>query len=272
MRVMIVGRFLICAISVLGIGLSSGDCFGGVSLGVYPPIVDLSIPPGKDHAIDLTVYNQGDRVMSVTAYVSALEVSVDGDPIPLDTRKGKWSCADWITLDKQTFDLAPGEDQSVCATLRVPRGTSGGRYAAILFEGSPASGAQGAINVALGARVGTIVMESVPHTLTRQGEVESVEASRTGPDSVRFAVRFRNIGNIHLKTRGSVVIRNDSGRVVDRVPLDVGTGTVLPDGVRKFTGAWHNPRRMVKGDYTGEVRVDSEGMRRASEVVAFSVK
>lgn len=272
MRLMIDGRYVICAILILGIGFISGDCFGDVSLGVYPPIVDLSIPAGEDHAIDLTVYNQGDRAMSITAYVSALKVSVDGDPIPLDTRKGKWSCADWITLDKQAFDLAPGEEESVRATLRVPEGTSGGRYAAILFEGSPAPGAQGATDVALGARVGTIVIESIPHTLTREGEIESMEAYRTAPDSVWFAVRFRNIGNIHLKTRGSVVIKDDSGRVIDRVPLEVGTGTVLPDGVREFTGTWHNRRRMLKGDYTGEARVDSEGMQRASAAVAFSVE
>jgi hypothetical protein len=56
------------------------------------------------------------------------------------------------------------------------------------------------------------------------------------------------------------------------VPLEVGTGTVLPDGVREFRGTWSNPRRMKKGDYTGEVRVIGPGMGAALASVGFSIE
>jgi hypothetical protein len=114
-------------------------------------------------------------------------------------------------------------------------------------------------------------METIPRTLTRQGAIETAETSKPGQDGVRFAVHFRNTGNIHLKTRGSVVIKNKEGRIVDRVPLEVGTGTVLPDGIRRFSGTWRNLRRMVEGAYTGEVRIDAAGMRTVSQVVQFDV-
>jgi hypothetical protein len=259
------GAVLVCLVCTLG----KAHC--GVFLGVAPPIVELSIPAGKEHPIELKVYNQGDSPLEVKAYVVSIEVSLDGMPVPLQTRQGKWSCAEWIELDQQTFNLEPGGQTSVEAVLKVPMGTSGGRYAAIMFEAAPDLTAQGSLNVALGTRVGTIVMESVPHTLTRGGEIDAVEVSKPDQDNVSFSTRFRNTGNVHLKARGSVVIKADDGRIVDRVPLEVGTGTVLPGAVRRFEGTWSNHRKMVQGDYVGEVRVSSTGMRTAVGTIRFRI-
>jgi hypothetical protein len=47
---------------------------------------------------------------------------------------------------------------------------------------------------------------------------------------------------------------------------------VLPDGVREFRGMWANPRRMKKGDYTGEVKVTCPGMGAAMTSVGFSIE
>ncbi len=264
-------RSVLWAAVALAATLGSGDGHSAVSLGVAPPIIELSVPPGRQQVMDLRVYNQGDSRLDVRAYISAIEVGSDGAPFPLETKQGKWSCADWITLDSRDFRLAPGDRDTVRATIRVPRGASGGRYAVIMFEGTPVLSAGRPWEVALGTRVGTIVMETIPRSLVRRGEIEAIEVFRPEGDSMIFAVSFRNTGNVHLKARGSVVIQNVDGRIVDRVPLDVGTGTVLPDGLREFKGTWANPRKMVKGSYTGEARVSSSGMATASDVVAFSI-
>jgi hypothetical protein len=126
--------------------------------------------------------------------------------------------------------------------------------------------------VALGTRVGSIVMEAIPRTLVKSCEIEKVEIPKSSAESVEFAVHFRNTGNVHLKTRGSVLIKGSDGRIVDRVPLEVGTGTVFPDGVRRFRGTWANPRKMEKGDYTGEIRMSCPGTGATLSVVDFSLE
>ena len=77
---------------------------------------------------------------------------------------------------------------------------------------------------------------------------------------------------MHVKARGSILIKDSKGQVVDRVPLEVGTGTVLPDGVREFRGTWSNRRKMKKGDYTGEVSVSCSGIGAVLSSVDFSIE
>jgi hypothetical protein len=259
---------MVCVVACLGFA----DCEAVVSLGVSPQLIELSVPSGRVHEMDLKVYNQGDGRLSINAYVSSIELSLDGTPVPLETKEGERSCAEWITLDKHGFELLPGEEQAVHATIEVPRGSTGGRYAVILFEGIPALSDPEPWDMPLGTRVGSIVMESIPHTLLKDCEIESVEISKSVEEGVEFDVHFRNTGNVHIRARGSVVIKSGQGRIVDRVPLDVGTGTVLPDGVRSFRGTWFNPRRMEKGDYTGEVRMSCPGMGMALSAVDFSLE
>jgi hypothetical protein len=248
------------------------DCPAVVSLGVTPPIIDLEVPGGGSHVMDLTVYNAGDTALKVTVYATAIELGPEGTPFPLETAEGKWSCAGWITLDNGVFELAPEDQTVVHATLKVPNGSSGGRYAAILFEATQAAVEAGPGDIAIGTRVGAIVLETIPHTLVRSGEIKEVEVLGRSADQLDFVVHFLNTGNVHLKATGSIAIKDSEGSIVDRVPLEVGTGTVLPDGVRKFRGTWSNPRRMEKGAYTGEVRVSCPGMGAALGSVDFSLE
>jgi len=69
-----------------------------------------------------------------------------------------------------------------------------------------------------------------------------------------------------------VVIKDGKGRIIDRIPLEAGTGTVFPDGVRDFPGTWSNPRKMVKGKYTAEVRINYRGRRQARAEKIFSIE
>jgi hypothetical protein len=249
--------------------LAVAKCETAISLGVAPPIIELSVPQGGVHMFDLRVCNQGDGPLSIRAYVLGIKLAVDGTPIPLKEGEGQWSCANWTTLDKTEFELPSGKTQAVRATIRVPWGVAGGRYATILFEATPILPYRITSEVALGARVGAIVMESVPHTLVKDGEVLEARISDSKKNAVVFTVEFRNTGNVHVKAKGSVVIKNIKGRIIDTVPLNVDTGTVLPGSIRVFEATWSNPKRMEKGDYSAEVRINYGGMKAALGVVHF---
>jgi hypothetical protein len=83
---------------------------------------------------------------------------------------------------------------------------------------------------------------------------------------------FRNTGNVHAQVRPSCVIRNGEGRVVDRVKMDAGTGTVRPGGTRQLSGVWKNKAKMLRGYYTAEVAADYRGRKRAVRSVGFTIE
>lgn len=254
-----------------------------ISITVAPPLVETAIAAGGLRSFKLVVSNMGNKPVDIQGYTRDLKLRPDGTPLILDPGVISYSCAKWIELTEDKFTLAPGSKKVIGAKIKVPRGERGGRYAVILFE-SLSSGRTKRGNVILGARLGTIMMVSIPWTLKREAEISQIRVERTSVtpqeggqgktliQPVNFIVSLKNMGNVHIQANGSVVIKNDEGRIIDRVPLEVGTGTVLPEGVRDFQARWSNPRKMVKGKYTAEARINYRGRRQARAEKTFSIE
>jgi len=254
-----------------------------ISITVAPPLVETSIAAGGLRTFKLVISNTGNKPVDIEGYTCDLKLNLDGTPLVLEPGLSSYSCAKWIELTNDKFTLDQGSKKEIGAKIRVPRGVRGGRYAVILFESlSSASTKRG--NVILGARLGTIVMVSIPWTLKREAEISQirVEKAPVSPreggqgktliQPVDFIVSLKNMGNVHIQANGSVVIKNDEGRIIDRIPLEVGTGTVLPEGVRDFQASWSNLRKMVKGKYIAEARINYRGRRQARAEKAFSIQ
>ena len=245
-------------------GLSSG--YAEISFSVSPPIMELNVPGGGVKVMKLLVYNQGEMPIHVSGSVADMEIEPDGNTALLSAGASPWSCADWITLDNDELDIDAGEKKTVIARLSVPRGKRGGRYAAIIFQ---ATGSQkkDAGAIVIGARLGTLILETIPHTLKKGGEIVRIETRMEGDFQpgekvpITIVALFRNTGNVHIKAQGSVVIKDSNNRIVDRLPLIAGTGTVLPDGIREFKGTWSNKSKMAEGEFTAEARITFPGGR-----------
>lgn len=254
-----------------------------ISITVAPPVVETSIPAGGLRSFRLVVSNLGNRPVDIQGYTCDLKLNPDGTPLILDVGVSSYSCAKWIELTEDKFTLDAGSKKVIGATVKVPRGERGGRYAVILFE-SLSSGVRKRGNVILGARLGTIVMVSIPWTLNKEAEISQIklEKATAGPGEARrgkisikpvnFVVSLKNTGNVHITSKGSLVIKDGKGRIIDRIPLEAGTGTVFPDGIRDFQGTWSNPRKMAKGRYTAEARISFGGRRQARAEKTFSIE
>lgn len=254
-----------------------------ISITVAPPLVETSIPAGGLRSFKLVVSNMGNSAVDIQGYACDLKLNPDGTPLILDPGVSAYSCAKWIELTEDKFTLEPGSKKAIGASIKVPRGVRGGRYAVILFE-SLSSGRRKRGNVILGARLGTILMVSIPRTLKREAKISQIKVEeapvspregrqgKTLIQPVDFIVSLKNTGNVHIRAKGSVVIKNDKSRIIDRIPLETGTGTVLPDGKRDFLGTWSNPRKMVKGKYTAEARISYRGRRQARAEKTFLIE
>lgn len=248
----------------------------GISISVSPPLLELSVPAGGLRLFELTAVNSGDKAVKIRCYTMDMSLEPDGSVTLLEASASSRSLAQWITLDKNEFSLEPGKIQLIQGKITVPRGSRGGRYAVIIFETSSPDvrETRGRGKIILGARLGTILMLSIPHTLKEKGKIGTIEWEARGdakPHPILFTLSFKNTGNVHLRIRGSIVIKNKEGRIIDRMPLEAGTGTVLPDGVRVLKGTWSNRRKMKEGDYTAEARISFRGGQVRAQV-PFSIK
>jgi len=216
----------------------------------------------------ITLYNQGDEEAVVKAYTRSLHLSPTGEPQPGDSEEGIFSCASWISFNPSHFTIEPQGKRKIAGVLKVPRGQRGGRYASILFETIPKEAKDG---LRISTRLGIVVMVTIPRTCRKEGEIVSFTYG-SGEEGVSFKAIFRNTGNVHLKATSSVVIMDTGGKVIDRVNLEGGTGTVLPLEEREFSGIWKRKSKMTpEKEYIAEVRVIFPGGRWVRKRFEFSL-
>ena len=223
-----------------------------VAIAISPPLLRFQTGAGGVTRFKITVANQGRDPVRVEAMTRDLTLAPDGTPLVGARGEDRWSCAAWIAVEPGWMDLGPEGSREVNCTLRVPRAVTGGRYAAVLFRAENPRAPVGS-GLRVDARVGTVVMQAVPRTGRPNGEVAAIRAIPTAKGA-DLAVDVRNTGNVDLKASGSAVVFDAGGRVVGRVRLEGGTGTVLPDGVRTLAGRWA-PLRPAPGDYVVEARI-----------------
>ena len=249
-------HFIGCLLLVF---LIPGFTFGEVSFSVTPTRIDLTLRGGQTGDIEMSVLNRGNRPLQIRTQVMDFELNRQGEVILREPGSLPQSCAGWISPDKEKFHLEPGEQKSVIATIKVPRGTQGGRYAAILFQTGPVPAPREA-NLLVSGRLGTLAMLSVPRTLKRSGEIVEFSVQKWPENKVvEFSLVFKNTGNVHVSAGGTVVIIYGKNRVVARIPMAGGTGTVLPGGMREYRAVWKDKRKMTPGNYTAQARVQFPG-------------
>jgi len=243
-------------------------CRAVISLSVSPYLLEFEVPAGGVKTFTLTLYNEGDEKAEIRAYLRSLHLSLTGEPQPGESEEGDFSCASWISLSPSGFTVEPEGKKKITGILKVPRGERGGRYACILFETDSGRTKE---SVRISTRLGVVVMMSIPRTGRREGKIVNFSAAPT-EKGVSFKVIFINTGNIHLKTTSSLVRMDEEERIVDRINLSGGTGTVLPSEAREFSGIWTRKTKMVPGKkYIAEVRVIFPGGRWVREKFEFSL-
>ncbi len=239
---------------------------------VSPVVVDLEVPPGT--AAQGTVQITNTDSQRRTYYISVQKFVAKGedgqqDFLPEEDQSG---LASWITPDRRSVTLQPGETAPFSYAVSVPLNAEpGGHYAALFFSDHPT--ADKGTSVGVGAKVGVLFLLRVPGDILESARVESFRSTseRLHRLPAYFELRVRNLGSVHLRPEGSVVVRNMFGSVVATVPANPRQSAVLPNSIRRFESVWANTfedegdgffaelknewRNFGIGKYTADVRV-----------------
>lgn len=262
--------------------LSCGAAQAQISISLTPLLVELTAAPGETKTFDVLLVNES-KVSTVHFRVLTMDVvqKQNGDYRVIESGDSQYSCAKWIKLSTDEATLGPGEGLAATGKLTVPRGAYGGRYAAVAFELTPDKRTEEAFaSAAFVQRLVTVVEVSIPAPRVRKSLSVAgftVKAARDNPrytsafgkDALILSAQIKNEGNTHVFARGSLTLRDSSGKRLRQIPLGTGRGLVLPETAVDMVSVL--PAGLAPGNYIADIAVKYGGMRPALAKVPFTV-
>lgn len=213
---------------------------------ISPLIFEFEGRPGDKMIGLMKVTNESDIERSYYPVVENFIAGGEGgEPTFVPKSAEEYGLANWVTVPDKKLTLAPKEKRSVIFEIDIPKNADpGGHYAAVFWSTQPPSPA--------GTAVGAVAMAGSLVLLRIAGEAkEDVRVSdfRTSDNKyffthlpVNILTRLENKGNVHLKPRGAIVIKNMIGRQSAVLTFNPSGGNVLPASARRFENTWRkNP-------------------------------
>src|SRR5262245_28387082 len=230
-----------------------------ISVEVSPLRVELTAGPGSSTTQAITVANAGKDPVRVRATATDWDLSKDGVPqFEGVAEGGPYSATAWIRVAPPETVIEPGKETTVRFSLAVPAGIQAGGYrTGVLFEfGSvttnPASRGR---DVMFKSRIATLIYVSIGQP-AMAAELTDLGIKKAG-DQPQVVATIKNSGRRYARTRGSLVLYDQSGRNVREVPVpDV---PLLPESEREVAITVVDPEKQLTvapGDYKVEVRID----------------
>lgn len=210
-----------------------------LAITVSPVIFEFEIARGGSRQDTIKLWNDTEKTQTfVLAVQNFLASGEEGAQTYLE-EDPTTDLASWVIVDRPAVTLQPGESADFPFVINVPANAApGGHYATVFFSSAPARQAGG---VGIGAKTGVLMLVNVPGQIREEARVESFRLM--GGNLLKrlpatFELRIRNLGNTHFRPRGTLVIRNLLGSVVDRVAANPKSSAVLPQSVRRIYSIW----------------------------------
>ncbi len=257
----------------------------GPSIRLDPMVVQRSVIPGETFSYTLYIEND-DRFNSLNLEISVADLNEDINGIYTlkPSKSTPYSLADWISIEQNQLSVPPGALREVTVKVSVPRGVSGGRYGAVVFSIKPND--TGDELGSLGSSLFTFQAVSVLE-LTITGAAPKMEAyatsfdakpssefpmlrSKVGDSAMVFTVTVENMGNIHIVSKGTLIIYTTDGRRVAEYPLGGGRGVIIPGATVAMMTVIKKP--LPAGTYKAKAIIDYKTRRPIVTELDFEVE
>lgn len=231
-----------------------------VSVQVTPLRIELRTAPGGTTTQIVSLTNQDRDPVRIHAAVADWYMSKDGTPqfTPVDPAS-PYTASPWLRINPVEVVAQPGVETTIRYTLNVPATVQPGGYrAAIMFEFLPPGTEPAAVSkgVAFRSRIATIVYVTIG-TPTPAVELVDLQPRLQAGQPAAVVATLKNLGRVHVRTKGQVIVYGQDGRVVRKLALpDV---PVLPGTEREVVAALGDeaqPTPLPPGQYRLEVRID----------------
>ncbi|MGE5593784.1 MAG: hypothetical protein ACM3X3_08915 [Betaproteobacteria bacterium] len=179
--------------------------------------------------------------------------------------------------------MGPDEALSVDCKLTIPRGTYGGRFAAVVFELTPEekTGEEAFASTEFVQRFAAVAEVAIPAPRVRKAVSISGFSVKAAADDPRYAAAYgkdaliltgevKNEGNTHVFARSYLTLRDVSGKRLRQIPFGSGWGLVLPETTVNLISVL--PSGLAPGNYVADIAVKYGGKAPLYASEEFEVK
>ncbi len=209
---------------------------------IIPPSLEFEAPPGQTYETTVKLFNETDQ--TVVLYSEATNFGAAGETGRPSYRfdAEPEGLSSWITVEPGPYTLDPGARVTVPITIAPPADAEpGGHYAALFFSDQPKDAEQGGA-VAVGSKIGILLLARVPGDVTEAGAIKEfyLEDKPTSVNRlpITFVTRYENTGNVHLRPTGMIEVQNMFGSSVASIDFNPSNGATLPNTIRKYDTVW----------------------------------
>lgn len=210
------------------------------ALTVSPPIVELDLNKGDVVSQNVKIMNDASTDVTYYLAIQRFIAAPSGDGAPeFIEENASIGLASWMELPFDRITIKAKDTAEVPVVIRVPQNASPGGHYAALFIGTEPPTAEGS-QVGLTQRVGSLFLVRIAGQVKESATITQFKTDAKSYSSlpVKFTTIIDNIGNVHIKPVGNIIIRNLFGRKAAVVPFNDKGGNILPDSDRVFESVW----------------------------------
>ncbi len=272
-------------VAVALLWLAGTKVHGQFNVSLEPQIVEVQLRPGKRAVLPFRLANE-DTAMTVRVRVTASDIRQGsrGEYMLADSVT-PYSCVSWLTLTDTIIEIGPGEAREIPVTVNVPFNARGGGYGAVVFEmvqkerpaADPTALVFGAryrfqlpawIEITIQSeRAARGRLKPTTVTVVPTGDIPEM-LEKYGDRGMVVTTEVENTGDVHVFTKGRLIIRDENQRLVRDTKLGSGRGAILPGAKASLTTITKLP---PPGKYTAKAIVDYGGRSPAIAQTSFEI-
>jgi len=210
---------------------------GQITISVSPTVFELSANPGQTLSNSFRIVNGTDQPLTLEAGPKNFTASGEEGAVNLTEEETAFSLASWIGVEPAQVVVPARGSQTFDFSIAVPDNAEpGGHFGSVIVKTQPI--AIDATGAAVSQEAGPLILVKVAGDIVEKASIASFSSPRliwTG-SPISLETRVQNVGNVHLKPRGTVSIKNLFGNEVTNINLE--ERNVLPGTVRKLITEW----------------------------------
>lgn len=195
---------------------------------------ELAAGEGTSHVMEISI-KEGDSPIDIAVDVMGFGQSPEMSSCFLEASEDKnpYSAREFISIDRPTFHLEPGESEIVTASIHVPEDAEGAAmYALINVHNKPA----GDGTVAFCTAFAVPVVITIPDRARIQtGNISNINVEEAvAGQPMLISTKFENTGNYHYHVLNEISIEDLEGRTVTMASNGLSASSIVPTNSANF--------------------------------------
>lgn len=269
-RLLILSVLTGTTIAAFGLG---GSSQAAITQGyqISPPVTTLALDPGTSTKQTLKVTNLTDEQLTLQLgkrnFVAKGE---EGEVELTDDANPMYSLAPYFTLSQPTVTVPPKGTSQVSYTLSVPLDAEpGGRYGSVTFNTIASKLPAGQSGAAIRQELAALIFLRINGDANEQLALASFAVDKDfyeyGP--ISFTARIKNLGNVHSKPTGQIVVKNMLGFKTATIKVD--EKNVIPGAIRRLNTTLN--KKYLFGNYTATLTMQNGTLQTLTAKTSFLV-